>query len=302
MGLQKEHVEVEFHAEEQEAEAQVAQCNRQLENMREARKFLGRHRISMETIKDMMITDIEDEKRMTSQLEEAGERHMLEWSEQQHEIRGELEEALAAHRSERKQWEDDVHGELESLKAVRRDLDTEEAQLEEHLQRAHAELSKEATELSLECEEKSAELKELDSQIEEAQAKCQRFEEDWPVIQQHVSQSSMDKQTQQLEKDALQEEIARLKQECIDSKERTARLKKEESEQSAAHRREIHPSEDVSLAHLNDLKKKSQEYDDKIQEESDRRYDLIKDLEDLQNRKGLFSCLFPPAKSARPQG
>merc|ERR1719262_742817 len=42
--LQNTEMETELHTEEEELQAQIAQCRRQLDNMEQARRFIGRHR------------------------------------------------------------------------------------------------------------------------------------------------------------------------------------------------------------------------------------------------------------------
>merc|ERR1712100_895085 len=81
--FQKEQIEAELRAEEEEVQRQIETADRQLENMRLARRFLGRHVSSMRKIRAVMLSDIEDEKRMTSEIAEAGEVHMREWTEKQ---------------------------------------------------------------------------------------------------------------------------------------------------------------------------------------------------------------------------
>merc|ERR1719446_1696668 len=101
---QKEQMEATFEAEEAEVQKQVEQAQRQLDNMRSARRSLGKHRISMAKIKADMLNEIKEERRMTEEISQEGEKQLNEWREKQAEIREELNEALAQQKGEHDLW------------------------------------------------------------------------------------------------------------------------------------------------------------------------------------------------------
>merc|ERR1719182_668747 len=153
--FQKEQVEAEFRAEEEEARAQIAQCRRQLE---------------------IMVSDIEDEKRMTTEIAEAGDTHLSEWSEQQQEIRNELQDALAAHNADYKRWKDQMTNELDRARARKQEVEGEEFDVEQRLRRAQEELAQQTQDLQAEVHDKARELQEINARIQDVKGEFQSLE------------------------------------------------------------------------------------------------------------------------------
>jgi hypothetical protein len=289
----KEQVEAEFRAEEEEARAQVAQCRRQLENMEEARRFLGRHRICMANIKDMMVSDIEDEKRMTTEIAEAGDTHLSEWSEQQQEIRNELQDALAAHNADYKRWKGQMTNELDRARARKLEVEGEEFDVEQRLRRAQEELAQQTQDLQAEVHDKARELQEINARIQDVKGEFQSLEAARPQCEENARISMTKIAEKRSEADEYQAEIGVLCQETARIKRHVEELKESEAQQAAQIRRTlgaIPASEDVSS-----LEQRRLEYDELISQESQRREDLMLELQRAQQR-GLFSCFFPQAK------
>merc|ERR1712107_407770 len=107
------------------------------------------------------------ERRMTEEIEEAGKKQMVEWTEQQNEIRAELSEALAAQKQEHDSWKAKVDVELQRARAESREVYDHEAHMEHRLSEAKEEMARQAHSLKMEVSEKNTELHKLSQDIED---------------------------------------------------------------------------------------------------------------------------------------
>jgi len=294
--FQKEQVEAELRAEEEEAQSQIAQCHRQLENMRLARRSLGRHLSSMGKMKAVMLSDIEEERRMTSEISEAGDQHLSEWSVQQSEIRAELNEALAVHRAEHDVWKAQMSVELQWAREKKDEVDAEESDLEQRLSRAHDEMSAQAQELRSEVNGKSLELQELNARIQEVHRESKNLEDSRPDREESATASVSRVADLRKEQEDCQTEITVLQQDCTTIR---AHLDELQLSEQAAERlpksRGRGSDEDVRS-----LESKRSEYESWIEAERQRQEDLRSQLQMAEQRPGLFSCFFPKKRASAP--
>jgi len=291
--VQKEAIEAEMREEEAQVQAQIAEGNRQLENMRLARRSLGRHLSSMGKLKAVMLNDIEDERRMSSELMEAGEKQMVEWTEQQHEMRSELLEALAVHKAEHDAWKADMEAELQLAWKKKSDVDAEEALVEQSLRLAQEEMSQQMQTLRTEGAAKSHLLQELNSEIQEAHVERRSHEDAGPVDEKAAMSIALTLAELKNERQACQDEIAGLDQDCASLHASVENLKKDAALAKPKSRRESEDRSQVMRVYEADKSKLELDIADqrRIQEE------LKSQLQMAQKRPSIFACFRPRAKA-----
>jgi hypothetical protein len=285
----REQIEADFQSEEAEVKSQVEECHRQLKNMSDARDALRVHLISMRRVKDMMEGDIADERRMTEEIAEAGKKQMVEWTEQQQEIRTELNEALAAHRGQHDSWKARIDADLQYARAEKGEADAQEADLQQQLSKAQEEMSRQAQNLRTEVSERTHELQELGARIEKVNSETQMEEENKPQVERTVQSTLALVAERRKEQQKCQEEIAMLHQDCVTVRAHLEELR--ESEQVAAKSRSK-PRDRPRSEDIRALEKKKKEFDDAIEDQKRLQEDLRLRLE-MAVKPGLFSCFWP---------
>jgi hypothetical protein len=290
--FQKEHVEVELRAEEEELKMQIAQGTRQLENMAMARRSLGRHLSNMGKIKAVMQGDIEDEKRMTNEIAEAGEKQMLEWAAKQNEIRVELNDALAAHRADHHAWEAQKQAELQLDWDRKSELDAEEVDLQHRLRRAHEEMAHQAQELRTEAAENARELQKLNESIAEELQASNRLEETRPDCEENTRMSVLRAAELRKVTEECKVEITTLTQDCDAIKAHLEELRVQVAKAKPKSSRDVSAKEVIK-----NLETTKIELDASIEIERKRQEDLQSRLRMAEQRPGLFSCFRPKARA-----
>lgn len=280
--------EMEMNAEISDVKNRILEAEQQLEDMETGRYALRRHMESIDESLEGFRKDIEEERKMTREIKEVGDKNFRERSEKDAELKRSLQKELQI-----------IDDEFQVLSASEQELSRLEGEVREkdpQLAETEASVEKECSEFKVrvdawraECAEKQEEFTNNEERINSQLAEVQEFQTNRPIFEEMVQKSYEKLRQYQDDKQMITREIADLEQQLLMIRENTKEYESRHLEFKGKGKGKGKLSAEELQSELAGLV-------EQIKAEEARRYDLC-ELDTSPPRGGLCACFFPPRRS-----